>query len=77
MISKTGQLLSGSFEGSLRIFRIGPNATECTEIFDTAMMTGKADFSRDDSAFVYVARADNSQTGITVDAAVSATRGVL
>jgi hypothetical protein len=67
MLSKTGELLSGSFEGSLRIFRIGPNATECTEIFDTTMMTGKADFARDDSALVYVARADNSQTGITVD----------
>jgi hypothetical protein len=68
MMSKTGELLSGSYDGTLRVFRIGKNATDCEEVFDTAAVTGKADFMRDDSAFVYVARAENPRTSIMVDA---------
>ena len=67
MMSKTGELLSGSLEGTLRVFRIGPNATECDEVFDTKAITGKADFNRDDSAFVYVSRSENPETGLAVD----------
>jgi len=68
MLSKTGQLLAGSFEGTLRLFRIGPNAAECDEVLDTKAVTGKADFNRDDSAFVYISRSENPDTGVTVDA---------
>jgi hypothetical protein len=67
MMSKNGQLLSGSFDGTLRVFRIGPNATECAEVFDTKMVTGKADFNRDGTAFVYVSRAETPETGLPVD----------
>jgi hypothetical protein len=67
MMSKTGQLLSGSFEGTLRIFRIGPDARDCEEVFDTGAVTGKADFNRDDTALVYISRAQNPRTGIAVD----------
>jgi hypothetical protein len=68
MLSKTGTLLSGSFEGSLRVFRIGANATECEEVFDTKVVSGKADFSRDDGTLAYVARAVNPRTSEDVDA---------
>jgi len=67
MMSKTGHLLSGSFEDTLRIFRIGPNALDCDEVFDTGAVTGKADFNRDDGEFVYVSRTKNPHTGLVVD----------
>jgi hypothetical protein len=41
MMSKTGQLLSGSFEGTLRVFRIGADAAECDEVFDTGPLPAK------------------------------------
>ena len=68
MISKTGQLLSGSHDGTLRVFRIGPNATECDLLFDTKAVTGKADFNREDTSLTYVARATNPSTAESVDA---------
>jgi hypothetical protein len=67
MMSKTGHLLSGNFDGTLRVFRIGPNATECAEVFDTKMVTGKADFNREDTALLYVSRAASAETGVAVD----------
>ena len=68
MISKTGRLLSGSHDGTLRVFRIGPNATECDLVFDTKAVTGKADFNREDTALTYVARTTNPATAESVDA---------
>ena len=67
MISKTGQLLAGTHQGTLRVFRIGPDATDCEEVFDTKALTGKADFSRDGRFLVYVTRSENPLTRITVD----------
>jgi len=67
MMSKTGQLLSGSLDGTLRVFRIGADAAECDEVFDTGAVTGKADFNRDDTAFAYVSRSKNPETGIVTD----------
>lgn len=67
MLSKTGQLLSGSYQGTLRVFRIGANATECDQVFDTKAVSGKADISRDDNALTYVTRAVNPSTGESVD----------
>jgi hypothetical protein len=67
MLSKSGHLLSGSYQGTLRVFRIGTNAVECEEVFDTRVVTGKADFSRNDDLLVYVSRSENPATGKTVD----------
>ena len=67
MLSKTGQFLSGSYEGTLRVFRISANAAECEEVFDTKVVSGKADFSRNDDFLVYVSRSVNPATGKTVD----------
>jgi hypothetical protein len=72
MLSKTGHLLSGSHQGTLRVFRIGVNAAECEEVFDTKVVTGKADFSRNDDFLVYVSRSENPATGKTVDTVVLA-----
>jgi hypothetical protein len=67
MVSKTGQFLSGSYDGTLRVFRLGPNATECDVVFDTKLVTGKADFNREDTELTYVARALNPSTAESVD----------
>jgi hypothetical protein len=67
MMSKTGQLLSGSYKGTLRVFRIGANATECEEFFDSKVVAGKADFTRDDNFLVYVSRSENPDTRANVD----------
>lgn len=67
MMSKTSRFLSGSYQGTLRIFRLGLDATECEEVFDTQLVAGKADFSRDDQFIIYVARSQNPDTRETVD----------
>ena len=67
MMSKTGELLSGSHQGTLRVFHIGSNATLCDEVFDTKTVAGKADFSRDDQFMIYVARSQNPATETAVD----------
>ena len=72
MMSKSGQLLAGSYQGTLRVFRIAPDASACEELFDTKAVTGKADFSRDDRFLIYVTRAENPITRNTVDAIVLA-----
>lgn len=72
MLSKTGHLLSGSHNGTLRVFRLGPDATTCDETFDTGVITGKADFNRDDSALVYVTRSANPATSVMTDTVVLA-----
>jgi hypothetical protein len=60
MLSKTGQLLAGSYEGTLRVFRIGSEAAGCEEVFDAKVVSGKGDFSRDDRFLIYVAREKDS-----------------
>jgi hypothetical protein len=68
MMSKTGLYLSGSYEGTLRVFRIGPDAKSCEQVFDTKAVTGKADFSADDRSILYVSRTENPTTRKKVDA---------
>jgi hypothetical protein len=72
MMSKSGQLLSGSYQDTLRVFRIGPDAANCDELFDTKEVTGKADFSRDDRFLTYVRRSENPRTNVVVDTVVLA-----
>ena len=68
MMSKTGLYLSGNHEGTLKVFRIGPDARVCETVFDTKTTTGKADFSADDGFIVYVSRAEDPTTRKSVDA---------
>jgi hypothetical protein len=68
MISKTGLYLSGAHDGTLKIFWIGQDGTECDEVFDSHTVTGKADFSLDDGAILYVSRAMDPATQREVDA---------
>jgi hypothetical protein len=68
MLSKTGLYLSGTFNGTTRVFRIGPNASECVEVFDSGVVSGKADFSVDDRYIVYVSRAEQPNKRVQVDA---------
>jgi hypothetical protein len=56
MMSKTGRFLSGSHDGTMKVFRIGQNASECEEVFDSKLIGGKADFSIDDRSLVYVSQ---------------------
>ena len=67
MMSKTGLYLSGSHEGTLKVFRIGPDAKLCEQVFDSKAVTGKADFSADDRFILYVTRAEDPATHKTVD----------
>ena len=68
MMSKTGLLLSGTYGGTMRVFRIGPNASECTEVFDSKVVSGKADFSADDRYMLYISRTRQSGPSDEVDA---------
>lgn len=68
MMSKTGLYLSGIHEGTLKVFRIGPDAKVCEQVFDSKAVTGKADFSADDRFVLYVSRAEDPATHKTVDA---------
>jgi hypothetical protein len=70
MMSKTGLYLSGSHEGTMKVFRIGPDAKTCEQVFDSKAITGKADFSADDRFIVYVSRVEDPSTRKTVDAVV-------
>ena len=72
MMSKTGDLVSGSHEGTLRVFRLGADASACDEVFDAKVVTGKADFSRDDRFLTYVTRLENPLTRMTVDTVILA-----
>ena len=72
MLSKTGLYLSGSHEGTMRVFRIGREAAECEEIFDSKLLSGKADFSVDDRFLIFVSRIENPTTHLQVDAIVLA-----
>ncbi|HTG74540.1 MAG TPA: hypothetical protein VMB70_12260, partial [Terriglobia bacterium] len=72
MMSKTGDLLSGSHEGTLRVFRLGADASVCDEVFDAKVVTGKADFSRDDRFLTYVTRLENPVTRMMVDTVILA-----
>jgi hypothetical protein len=72
MMSKTGELLSGSHEGTLRVFRLGADASRCDEVFDARVVTGKADFSRDDRFLTYVTRLENPVTRMMVDTVILA-----
>ena len=67
MMSKTGVYVSGMHEETLRVFRIGPDGTRCEEVFNSKVVTGKADFSADDRLLVYVSRAEDPQTKTNVD----------
>jgi hypothetical protein len=67
MMSKTGLLLSGIHEGTMKVFRIGFDAKTCELVFDTKAVTGKADFDADDRFILYVSRAQNPATRKTVD----------
>jgi hypothetical protein len=68
MMSRTGLYLSGSHEGTLKVFRIGPDARACDQVFDTKAVTGKADFSADDRSILYVSRSQDPATRKSVDA---------
>lgn len=68
MMSKTGLYLAGNHEGTLKVFRIGPDARECQQVFDTKAVTGKADFSADDRSILYVSRTQDPATKKSVDA---------
>jgi hypothetical protein len=68
MMSKTGVYLSGSHEGTLKVFRIGADAKVCEQVFDSKAVTGKADFSADDRFILYVSRTEDPTTRKTVDA---------
>ena len=72
MLSKSGHLLAGSYQGTLRVFRVGVDAAGCEEIFDTQSVSGKADFSRDDRFLTYVTRSENPRTGTAVDTIILA-----
>jgi len=68
MISKTGLYLSGSHAGTMKVFRIGSDAKDCEQVFDSKSVTGKADFSADDRFILYVSRAEDPETRKSVDA---------
>lgn len=68
MMSRTGLSLSGSHEGTLKVFRIGPDAKICEQVFDSKAVTGTADFSADDRFLLYVSRAEDPTTHKSVDA---------
>ena len=68
MMSKTGLYLSGSHEGVLKVFRIGEAGDRCDEVFNSAMVTGKADFSADDRSLTFVSRTDDPVSHKSVDA---------
>jgi hypothetical protein len=68
MMSKTGLYLSGTHEGTLKIFRIGTDAKSCEQVLDTKAVTGKADFSADDRSILYLSRTENPTTRKSVDA---------
>jgi hypothetical protein len=68
MMSKTGLYLSGTHEGTLKVFHIGPDAKICEQVFDSKAVTGKADFSADDRFVLYVSRAEDPATRKAVDA---------
>jgi len=68
MMSKTGLYLSGSHQGSTKVFRVAEDGKVCEEIFDSKMVTGKADFSEDDRSLVFVSRAEDAESHKTADA---------
>jgi hypothetical protein len=68
MMSKTGLYLSGSHEGTLKVFRIGTDAKTCKQVFDSKAVTGKADFSADDHFILYVSRTQEPTTHKSADA---------
>jgi hypothetical protein len=68
MMSKTGLYLSGNHEGTMKVFRIGPDAKSCEQVFDSKVVSGKADFSADDRFILYVSRAEDPATRKSVDA---------
>jgi hypothetical protein len=64
MISKTGYLLSGRESGVMKVFRIGSDGKDCTEVANTGQITGKADFSMDDDELLYVAPSASGNQGV-------------
>jgi len=76
MLSKTGLLLSGSYQGTMRVFRIGEDGQECVQLFDSGVVAGKADFSANDRFLIYVSRAENIDTVYLADLSTGQIKGI-
>ena len=63
MMSKTGLHVSGMYEGTLRVFRIGQDGKQREEVFDSKAVTGRADFSLDDRSLIYFKVGGSHQWG--------------